>query len=81
LTDAVQTKGVPDFLGKYKKQIVILDAVDGRDYCDVANAARLLGVTGGVMRNYVWQGRVTTYKFYTHTYIRMSELTGQHKKA
>ncbi len=51
-----------------------LTMVDGTQYLTAPEAAKLLGIKEGVLRNYLSLGRLTIYKFKTLTLLKLAEL-------
>lgn len=51
-----------------------LTTVDGRRYLSIDEAAAWLGVKATVMRNYLYTGHFTTYKFKTLSLVALAEL-------
>ena len=50
------------------------------DFLTVAEASKELGIKWNAIRNYLYDGRLTTYKFKTLTLIRRSEVEARKAK-
>lgn len=48
--------------------------VNADSYMTVEEASRELGIKSTVLRNYLYQGKLTTYKFKTLTLLRAKEV-------
>lgn len=59
-----------DMMSKPKE----LKQVDGADYLTVEEAANELGIKTTAIRNYLCDGKLTTYKFKTLTLVQREEV-------
>jgi len=53
-----------------------LDKVDGKQFLTVEESARFLGVKSNAIRNYLYLGRLSTYKFKSLTLLDAREVEG-----
>ena len=51
-----------------------LNFASTEDYFSTEEAAEFLGIKESVLRNYLWQGKFTTYKFKKLTLLEIDEL-------
>jgi len=54
----------------------ILNKVDGNAYLTVDEASQALGVKPNAIRNYLYLGKFTTYKFKNLTMLDLKEVNG-----
>ena len=52
-----------------------LNTASTENFLTTEEAANYLGVKPGVVRNYLWAGKLTTYKFKTLTLLSIKELS------
>jgi excisionase family DNA binding protein len=52
-----------------------LNAADDSRYLSIEEAARELGIKPTAIRNYLYEGKMTTYKFKTMTLLSTDEVT------
>ncbi len=57
-----------------------LNKVNGDDYYSVDEASQELGVKSNAIRNYLYLGKMTTYKFKNMTLLSKSEVEGWHSR-
>ncbi len=60
-----------------------LKQVNGSDFLTTEEAARVLGIKSSAIRNYLYMGKLTTYKFKSLTLIDTKEVerwNGRRKK-
>jgi excisionase family DNA binding protein len=57
-----------------RRMIKTLNVASTEDFFSTEEAADYLGVKPAVVRNYLWEGRFTTYKFKTLTLLSKEEL-------
>ena len=57
-----------------------LDTVDGKQFLTVEEAGQRLGVASNAIRNYLYLGRLSTYKFKTLTLLDAREVEGWKKR-
>ncbi len=53
-----------------------LNRVDAEDYLTVDEASQTMGVKSTAIRNYLYAGKLTTYKFKNLTLLSKSEVEG-----
>ena len=56
------------------KKVVRLNQASTEDFVPVEDAADFLRLKQAVIRNYLHDGRLTTYKFHSHTLLSTDEL-------
>ena len=57
-----------------------LENVDGKQFLTVEEAGQRLGVAPNAIRNYLYLGRLSTYKFKTLTLLDAREVEGWKKR-
>ena len=57
-----------------------LKTVNDSNYLTVSEAANTLGIKESAIRNYLYAGKMTTYKFKELTLLSKSEVIGWRKK-
>ena len=56
------------------KQTQKISEANASKYLSVGEASRMMGITAPVLRNYLYKGKITTYKFKNLTLLKKKEV-------